>query len=79
MASTLLNMAVTFACRHSFGTVPSCRDLLKIIVRIRANSEAQSFVTRAGILSGPVAFLGLVLCKSFLTLSSSTWISLMPG
>ena len=35
---------VTFACHQLSGTVPSCRDLLKMIVRIGACSEAQSFM-----------------------------------
>ena len=72
-------MAVTFACRQSSGTVPSWSDLVKMMVKIGASSEAQSFKMRAGILSGPVAFLGLVFCKSFRTPSSSMWISSMSG
>ena len=50
-----------------------------MMVRSGANSEAQPFRMRAGMLSGPVAFLGLVFCKSFLMPSSSTFISSMSG
>ena len=49
------------------GTVPSCRDLLKTIVRIGARSKAQSFRIRTCIQPGTVAFLGLVLFKRFIT------------
>ena len=49
------------------------------MVRMGASSEAQSFKMRAGIESGPVAFLGLVFCSSFRIPASSTSISSMSG
>ena len=44
-------MAVTFAERQSTGTSPSTKVLLKISVRIGADSSAKSFKIRAGIMS----------------------------
>ena len=37
------------------------------MVRIGANSSEHSLRIRAGIMSGPVAFCGLLFCISFLT------------
>ena len=60
-------MAVTFAERQSTGTSPSTKVLLKISVRIGANSSAKSFKIRAGIMSGPDALLGLLFLSSYRT------------
>ena len=49
------------------------------MAKIGASSSEDSFNSRAGIMSGPVAFRGLLFCRSFLTPSSLTCMLFMSG
>ena len=67
------------ACFQSSGTRPVCSTLLKSIVRIGASSSEHSLRIPTGIMSGLVAFCGLLFCSSFLTPCSVTVILSMSG
>ena len=74
-----LKTAETLPCFQSSGTRPVCSVLLITIVRIWASSSEHSLRIRAGIMSGPVAFCGLLFCSSFLTPCSVTVILSTSG
>ena len=52
---------IILAIFHSFGSLPSRSEQLKIAVKAGASSAAWSFKTQAGMLSGPEALFGLLL------------------
>ena len=58
-------MGTTFASRQSFGVTPESSDCWKMNVSIPASSLAADCKKQAGMLSGPVAFLGLSHSSSF--------------
>ncbi len=56
---------IILAIFHSFGSLPSRSEQLKIAVKTGASSDAWSFKTQAGMLSGPEALFGLILRRAF--------------
>ncbi len=58
--------------RH-VGMTTWLSEVLKISVRTSVSCSAQSFNTRPGILSGPVALRGLILDRVFLTSGPGRW------
>ena len=55
---TLFFLKETLVDFQSSGTVPVCRDLLKIMVNNGDNSSEHSFNSLAGTISGPEALWG---------------------
>ena len=55
MSVPFLNIGDTFASLQSLGEQPVCKDCLKIICNILAESDAVFFRKRFGIASGPTA------------------------
>ena len=66
-------MGVTSAVFQSDGSSPVCRDWLKTAVRPGEISCASSLRIRAGILSGPDAFLTLRFKRSLATPGCDMW------
>lgn len=59
------------ALRH-VGTTAWLSEVLRMSVKTFVSSSAQSFRTQPGMLSGPNAFLALLLVSNVLTLTPTT-------